>query len=344
MGKYMKPTLPLNVSRGNAPRVVGNQSHATQEQQPPGSNDDSHKGASLFQPVGEGVNTNQNESRGLKRPNNWTEEGLDNWTEEGPNKENIKIRKYKEVSGEEEFIALKSCLDSGNKSIKLSDCCIDNGLLQDILRGCSDVKNLDIRDCLITDITCLEKLDGQLITLDISLNNFTEPLIKKGNLQVILKNNPKLTKLCMSNQTQLTGVFNSSEKYPEIKHLDIYYCNITDEQWGIIAENYPNIETLDMGGENMNVVSFEHLKKLQNLKKLRVPYNVTDDLLKVIVENGAGIERLDLTSTEITDLNPLKNMPHLKSINISDCCSIPKEQISAMKKDCPNLENFYLPV
>uniref|UniRef100_A0A8D2JGR0 Acidic leucine-rich nuclear phosphoprotein 32 family member n=1 Tax=Varanus komodoensis TaxID=61221 RepID=A0A8D2JGR0_VARKO len=106
----------------------------------------------------------------------------------------------------------------------------------------------------------------------------------------------------------------------QVKELVLNNCHSLDGEIDGLDPEYENLEILRMN--NVGLLSLSSIPNYSNLRKLEVSYNNISGGLEVLEEKTPNLTHLNLSGNEIKDistLEPLKNLPHLQSLQLFNC-------------------------
>lgn len=103
---------------------------------------------------------------------------------------------------------------------------------------------------------------------------------------------------------------------PQLKHLNLYGASVTDDGLRQLGE-LTCLEELHLARSQITDAGLQHLTSLRNLRVLNLEYNkdITDAGLPYAAQL-VNLRELNLTGTTVTDIGPLKGVPHLESLDL----------------------------
>lgn len=106
----------------------------------------------------------------------------------------------------------------------------------------------------------------------------------------------------------------------EVQELVLDNCRSSDGKIEGITEEFSNLELLSL--INVGLTSVADIPKLDKLKKLELSDNRISGGLEVLAERLVNLTHLNLSGNKFKDLStlePLKKLPHLKSLDLFNC-------------------------
>ncbi|XP_019733069.1 acidic leucine-rich nuclear phosphoprotein 32 family member A-like isoform X1 [Hippocampus comes] len=106
----------------------------------------------------------------------------------------------------------------------------------------------------------------------------------------------------------------------DVQELVLDNCRAVDGRIEGITEEFCNLETLSL--INVRLTTLEDIPKLDKLKKLELSDNRISGGLEVLAERLKSLKHLHLSGNKFKDistLEPLKNLPQLKSLDLFNC-------------------------
>ena len=103
---------------------------------------------------------------------------------------------------------------------------------------------------------------------------------------------------------------------PQLKHLNLYGASVTDDGLRQLGE-MTGLEALYLSRTKITDTGLQHLTSLRNLRVLGLDWNnaITDAGLPYVAQLE-NLRELNLTATTVTDIGPLKGLPHLESLDL----------------------------
>ncbi|XP_058019699.1 acidic leucine-rich nuclear phosphoprotein 32 family member B-like [Ahaetulla prasina] len=111
-----------------------------------------------------------------------------------------------------------------------------------------------------------------------------------------------------------------NKKPAEVKELVLDNCRSDDGKISGLSSDFENLEFLSM--INTGLVSISNLPKLNKLRKLELSDNRISGGLEVLAEKTPNLTQLNLSGNkikEISTLEPLKKLPHLRNLDLFNC-------------------------
>jgi Leucine-rich repeat (LRR) protein len=121
-------------------------------------------------------------------------------------------------------------------------------------------------------------------------------------------------------------------KLPNLRVLNLYETKITDVGVGYLAENFPNLEVLDISSTLTSEVAFVYLSKLKNLQMLNL-YGVGEKSLPHLAKLTGLRVLYGVYKTKLPYLKELKNLCAV------DACILNDNDI-ALLKPFPQIHQF----
>uniref|UniRef100_A0A8C5WYK8 Acidic leucine-rich nuclear phosphoprotein 32 family member n=1 Tax=Laticauda laticaudata TaxID=8630 RepID=A0A8C5WYK8_LATLA len=106
----------------------------------------------------------------------------------------------------------------------------------------------------------------------------------------------------------------------EVKELVLDSCCSEDGKISGLSSDFENLEFLSM--INVHLHSISNLPKLNKLRKLELSDNCISGGLEVLAEKTPNLTQLNLSGNkikEISTLEPLKKLPHLRNLDLFNC-------------------------
>ncbi|XP_029381829.1 acidic leucine-rich nuclear phosphoprotein 32 family member B-like isoform X6 [Echeneis naucrates] len=106
----------------------------------------------------------------------------------------------------------------------------------------------------------------------------------------------------------------------EVQELVVDNCRASEGKIEGITEEFSNLELLSL--INVGLTSVSDFPKLDKLRKLELSDNRISGGLEVLAERLVNLTNLDLSGNKFKDistLEPLKKLPHLKSLDLFNC-------------------------
>jgi hypothetical protein len=103
-------------------------------------------------------------------------------------------------------------------------------------------------------------------------------------------------------------------------------------------EDYQNIMELDLSDTSLTELDYLKEKGLTNLKALDLDSTQVSDLEPI--KDLKNLQELSLISTQVSDLEPIKNLTNLITLWLINCENITDEQVKDLKKALPELEVY----
>ncbi|XP_054656333.1 acidic leucine-rich nuclear phosphoprotein 32 family member B-like [Dunckerocampus dactyliophorus] len=106
----------------------------------------------------------------------------------------------------------------------------------------------------------------------------------------------------------------------DVQELVLDNCRASNGKFEGITEEFCNLETLSL--INVGLTSVADIPKLVKLKKLELSDNSISGGLEVLAERLKNLTHLHLSGNKFKDistLEPLKNLPQLKSLDLFNC-------------------------
>lgn len=224
------------------------------------------------------------------------------------------------------------------------------------------IKWLGIGGNPITDFSALQKLNAlkMLYVDNTTFSDNDWKFITSTDLAILhvggtkittlepMKNFTKLSRVWIDNNQSITD-FSPLNSFTNLVELNVNNTKFSDANTQIIANN-PNLSLLKVGGtgitnldflsqtpkvtsldisNNKNISNFDKLKSMDKLAELDVSNTkITDDVISTIADNtyhdntNATLTKLNLSGTDITNLDFLQKMPNVTSLDISNCQKI----------------------
>ncbi|PWA24023.1 hypothetical protein CCH79_00018607 [Gambusia affinis] len=107
---------------------------------------------------------------------------------------------------------------------------------------------------------------------------------------------------------------------PLVQELVLDNCRSSEGKIEGITEEFSNLELLSL--INVGLTSVADIPKLDKLKKLELSDNRISGGLEVLAERLVNLTHLNLSGNKFKDistLEPLKKLPHLKSLDLFNC-------------------------
>lgn len=252
-----------------------------------------------------------------------------------------------------------SSLDVVKNFKTLTNLRIENNNIADIsfLNDFPEMKFLGIGGNPITDFSSLQKLN-KLIMLYVDNTTFSDndltsitskdlAILHVGGTKITtlepIKNFTKLSRVWIDNNQSITD-FSPLNSFTNLVELNVNNTKFSDANTQIITKNpkltllkvdgtgitnldflsqTPNITSLDIGN-NKNISNFDKLKSMDKLAELDVSNTKIDDdtIAAVVTKNQSTLKKLNLSGTDITNLEFLQHTPNITSLNISNCKNI----------------------
>ena len=198
------------------------------------------------------------------------------------------------------------------------------------IQGFKDLEFLSILDCFgdddIGDFSKLQSLKRlQLCRSSIELSKVLDQI---SNLK-------KLRILDFSGQKFDDKLFSSLQGIPQIEHLSLPSCPLTDKISNDVGK-LKSLKGLDLANTFIGNDSLREIAKLPNLERLDISYTKISDISamsKLSQLRFLSIEGVQIDSQQIKHLATLKQLNHLV---ISDCVS--DHEIKWLKKQLPKCE------
>ncbi|XP_060540557.1 acidic leucine-rich nuclear phosphoprotein 32 family member B-like isoform X3 [Pantherophis guttatus] len=111
-----------------------------------------------------------------------------------------------------------------------------------------------------------------------------------------------------------------NKKPAEVKELVLDNCRSDDGKISGLSSDFENLEHLSM--INVGLLSISNLPKLNKLRKLELSDNRISGGLEVLAEKTPNLTQLNLSGSkikEISTLEPLKKLPHLRNLDLFNC-------------------------
>uniref|UniRef100_A0A8C6VB57 Acidic leucine-rich nuclear phosphoprotein 32 family member n=1 Tax=Naja naja TaxID=35670 RepID=A0A8C6VB57_NAJNA len=111
-----------------------------------------------------------------------------------------------------------------------------------------------------------------------------------------------------------------NKKPAEVKELVLDNCRSEDGKINGLSSDFENLEFLSMINVQLNSIS--NLPKLNKLRKLELSDNRISGGLEVLAEKTPNLTQLNLSGNkikEISTLEPLKKLPHLRNLDLFNC-------------------------
>ncbi|XP_032095041.1 acidic leucine-rich nuclear phosphoprotein 32 family member B-like [Thamnophis elegans] len=111
-----------------------------------------------------------------------------------------------------------------------------------------------------------------------------------------------------------------NKKPAEVKELVLDNCCSEDGKISGLSPDFENLELLSM--INVRLLSISNLPKLSKLRKLELSDNRISGGLEVLAEKTPNLTQLNLSGNkikEISTLDPLKKLPHLRNLDLFNC-------------------------
>lgn len=252
-----------------------------------------------------------------------------------------------------------SSLDVVKNFKTLTNLRIENNNIADIsfLNDFPEMKFLGIGGNPITDFSSLQKLNAlKMLYVDntaFSDNDLTSitstdlAILHVGGTKITtlepMKNFTKLSRVWIDNNQSITD-FSPLNSFTNLVELNVNNTKFSDANTQIITKNpkltllkvggtgitnldflsqTPNITSLDIGN-NKNISNFDKLKSMDKLAELDVSNTKIDDdtIAAVVTKNQSTLKKLNLSGTDITNLEFLQHTPNITSLNISNCKNI----------------------
>ncbi|XP_077356632.1 acidic leucine-rich nuclear phosphoprotein 32 family member B-like isoform X2 [Festucalex cinctus] len=108
--------------------------------------------------------------------------------------------------------------------------------------------------------------------------------------------------------------------FGQVQELVLDNCRAVDGRIEGITEEFCNLETLSL--INVRLTSLADIPRLDKLKKLELSDNRISGGLEVLAERLKSLKHLHLSGNKFKDistLEPLKNLPQLKSLDLFNC-------------------------
>ncbi|KAL4618177.1 acidic leucine-rich nuclear phosphoprotein 32 family member B isoform X5, partial [Arapaima gigas] len=106
----------------------------------------------------------------------------------------------------------------------------------------------------------------------------------------------------------------------DVRELVLDNCRSNDGKIEGLTAEFENLEFLSL--INVGLISVSNLPKLSKLKKLELSDNRISGSLDVLVEKLSNLTHLNLSGNKLKDistLEPLKKLDHLKSLDLFNC-------------------------
>ncbi|XP_057710440.1 acidic leucine-rich nuclear phosphoprotein 32 family member D-like isoform X2 [Corythoichthys intestinalis] len=106
----------------------------------------------------------------------------------------------------------------------------------------------------------------------------------------------------------------------DVQELVLDNCRASNGRIEGLTEEFCNLETLSL--INVRLTTLEDIPKLDKLKKLELSDNRISGGLEVLAERLKNLTHLHLSGNKFKDistLEPLKNLPQLKSLDLFNC-------------------------
>ena len=230
------------------------------------------------------------------------------------------------------------------------------------LRDFPAIKFLGIGGNPITDFSALQKLNAlkMLYVDNTTFSDNDWKFITSTDLAILhvggtkittlepMKHFTKLSRVWIDNNQSITD-FSPLNSFTNLVEFNVNNTKFSDANTQIITNN-PNLSLLKVGGtgitnldflsqtpkvtsldisNNKNISNFDKLKSMDKLAELDVSNTkITDDVISTIADNtyhdntNATLTKLNLSGTDITNLDFLQKMPNVTSLDISNCQKI----------------------
>ena len=260
-----------------------------------------------------------------------------------------------------------------NNNNQLIDVVIDGAKLVEAISNFNDLKSLDLSQYVgdiisgdqLVDIAkmhpCLQHLSLHF-RLNISgekimeaMGIFTDlkslglpSILEVDQLIEIVQKHPNLKKLDIRfwRHISVDQMLKIAKWLPKLQKLNFRGCKFTLSDIPKITKLLPNLEKLDFSEWNLFEKEFvEIVKELPNLQSLKVfcfSRHCVNALLKA-VKMCPNIQHLDIGSSSISGENVLeviKELPNLRSLNLSACEQISNDELIEIAKKLPLLEHL----
>lgn len=203
-------------------------------------------------------------------------------------------------------ISLKACKDITDQGVRV------------LVRGCPELRCIDALGCNITDasVSFITALGERLRVLDLG---FT--LVTDAGLRIL------------------------STHCPHLESLELYGCErISDVGIHAIADSCRELQKLDVGRTPVTDAGLAAIAALTRLSlrdiNLRDCAAITDGGLSQLAEAGNGLERIDVSETDISDVGVqylASHCPRLTELLVWNCSRVTDMGLHHIAASCPLL-------
>jgi F-box/leucine-rich repeat protein 2/20 len=191
----------------------------------------------------------------------------------------------------------------------------------------------------------IEEGEECVTVLDLSSRKLTD-----DDLRALLEENPNLQKIKLSSIDVTGEAFASGNiSFENLIELDLSYCkNLTDDNLRALLEKSSNLQKMKLSYMDITGEAFasENIS-LENVTELDLSYckNLTDDNLRLLLEESPNLQKMKLCSLNITGeafASENIRLENVTELDLSYCKNLTDDNLRVLLEKSPNLQTLKL--